>query len=65
MSLKYSTTTVKLRTIFKKSWRNSVMLEINGATPQLVQIYTPTRNLSRHFFTYVQRYCVHYILDLR
>ena len=48
-SQKYPTTTVKLGTIFEKSRRSSVILKINGATPQLDQNLKPTRYLSGHF----------------
>ena len=44
---------------FGKSRRRSVILKINGATHQLVQICKPTRNLSRHLSIYI------YILYLK
>ena len=40
-SQKYAATTVKLGTIFGKSRRSSVILKINGATPQLDQNWKP------------------------
>ena len=39
----------KLETIFEKSHRSSVILKIVGATPQLVQNFTPIRKLACTF----------------
>merc|ERR1712030_83102 len=44
----------KLETIFEKSHRNSVILKIVGATPQLVQNLTPIRKL---FCTFLYQCC--------
>ena len=59
-SQQYTATTVKFGTIFGKSRRSSVILKINGATPQLDQNLKPTRNLPGHFlYIYLSIYiCV-------
>ena len=53
---KFTTTTVKLGAIFEKNRRSTVILKINGATPQLDQNLKPTTYLSGHFFIYIYIY---------
>ena len=49
-SQKYTTTTVKLGTIFEKSRLSSVIFKINEATSQLNQNLKPTTNLCGRFY---------------
>ena len=65
---KYTTTMVKLGTIFVKTVSSRVILKIVGATPQLDQNLKPTRNLCGQFFyknlsiyTYIYIYICIYI----
>ena len=48
--------TVTLGTIFEKTVSWMVILKIVGATPQVVELYELTRNLSGHFFIYIGIY---------
>ena len=49
-------TTVKLDTIFEKSRRSSVILKINGVTPQLTKIYKPQEICVDIFSIYISMY---------
>ena len=61
-SQKYTTTTVKLGTIFEKSRPSSVILKINGGTPPFHQNLKPTRYLTENFGNiYICIHCLIYL----